>query len=368
MDTERGGAGEPPWWPNPDEHPAVAPPPGQQAAWTPPLPAHAPAPPALPRHRRRPIGRLVLAAVLSAALATGLGLTVAHRYAARSGPESVVRAFFSALAGGDAPAALALAENPPRGPWLTSAVLRRQLQAAAITGITVLASTRRDATATVRVRYELHYPDGAQQVSDTVRLVRHGSSWRLGRVAGQVRVTAAPAELGRLRLAGRRLPAAAVTLFPGALPLAADPPALRAVTVSGDRPVVRLADPSLAARARLTIPPALRAQAEQALDRLLARCLAAGSRDPLCPLPGTGRPIPGTLHGTARPIVGGSARIVLQRGGSGLLSIRARLTVRGSWQAWDYQNQVVTRRGDATVDLIARVASSQPAQAFWGSS
>lgn len=364
MDTERGGAGEPPWWPNPDEHPAVAPPPGQQAAWTPPLPVSAHAP-VLPRHRRRPIGRLVLAALLSAALATGLGLTAAHRYAARSGPESVVRAFFAALADGDAPAALALAENPPRGPWLTSAVLRRQLQAAAITGITVLASTRLEATATVRVRYELRYPDGAQQVSDTARLVRRGSSWRLSRVAGQVRVTAASADLGRLRLAGRRLPPAAVALFPGALPLAADPAALRAVTVPGDQPVVRLADPSLAARARLTIPPALRAQAEQALDRLVARCLAAGSRDPLCPLPVTGRPIPGTLHGTARPIVAGSARIVLQRGGSGVLSIRARLTVRGSWQAWDYQNQVVTRRGNATVDLAARVAPSRPAQAFW---
>ena len=370
MDAERGGAGEPPWWLNadqrPDEHPAIPPPPGQQAYRLAPLPlpADAPVPPAVPRHRRRPIGRLLLGALLCAALATGLGVATAHRYAARSGPESVVRDYFAALAAGAAPAALALAADPPSGRWLTSVVLRQQLQAAAITGIAVLGSTRAGTTATVRVRYQLRYPDGAREVTDTARLVRHGSSWRLSRVAAPVRVTADATDVGRLRLAGRRLPAAAVTMFPGALPLTADPPALRALVDSGDQPVVRLADPSLAVRARLTIPPALRAQAEQALDRLVARCLAAGSHDPLCPLPVGGRPIPGTLHGSARPIEPGSARVVLQRG---VLSVRARLTVQGSWQAWDYQNQVVARRGTATVDLAARVAPGRPTEAFWDS-
>jgi hypothetical protein len=129
--------------------------------------------------------------------------------------------------------------------------------------------------------------------------------------------------------------------------------------------VVRLADPTLAARARVVIPPRLRAQVVQAVDRLVARCLAAGSRNPLCPLPITGRPVPGTLHGSAPPIVAGDARIVLQRGSSGVLSVQARLTVRGSWQAWDYQNQPVARRGTAMVDLTARVSPSRPAEAFW---
>lgn len=364
MDTERGD-GEPPRWLHQDERPAEAPPPTAYRFPPLPLPAHVPVPPAVPRHRRRSIGPMLLAALLSAALTTGLGLTAAHRYTARSGPESVVRDFFSALADGDAPAALALADNPPRGPWLTSVVLRRQLQVAPIAGISVLGSTRLDTTATVRVRYELRYADGARQVSDTARLVRRGSSWRLSRVAGTVRVTAGSADALRLRLAGRRLPPAAVTLFPGALPLAADPPALQVVAGSDDRPAVRLADPSLAARARVAIPLTLRAQVVQAVDRLVARCLATGSRDPLCPLPVTGRPIPGTLHGSARPIVPGDARIVLQRGSSGMLSVRARLTVQGSWQTWDFQNQVVARRGSATVELTALVAPSRPAEAFW---
>lgn len=367
MATERGGPGDRPRWLDPDAYPAAPPAPPLTESWRPalPLPAHVPAPPPVPRHRRRPVGRLLLAALLCAALATGLGLTAAHRSAARSGPESVVRAFFQALADGDAPAALALADHPPDSPWLTSTVLGQQLRAAPITGISVLDSSRLETTATVRVRYQLRYPDGPREVTDTARLVRHGSSWRLVRVAGPVRVTAGSADAGRLRLAGRRLPPALVLLFPGALPLAVDPPALQAVAVSGELPVVRLAPDALVARARVSIPPALRAQAVQAVDRLVARCLAAGSRDPLCPLPATGRPIPGTLHGSARPLVPGGARIVLERGGSAVLSIRARLTVQGSWQVWDYQNQVVARRGTATVDLLARVASGRPADAFW---
>jgi subtilisin family serine protease len=99
----------------------------------------------------------VLAALLSAALATGFGLTAAHRFAARAGPESVARDFFQALAGGDAPAALALSDDPPDSPWLTSVVLGQQLRVAAITGISVLDSSRLDTTATVRVRYQLRY-------------------------------------------------------------------------------------------------------------------------------------------------------------------------------------------------------------------
>ncbi len=369
MATERGGSGEPPHWQNPEVPPAATPPPPRPDLRLPPLPlpGHVPVPPRVPRHRRPAVGRLVLAALLSAALATGLGLTAAHRFAARAGPESVARDFFQALADGDAPAALALADHPPDSPWLTSVVLGQQLRVAAITGISVLDSSRLATTATVRVRYQLRYSDGPREVTDTARLVRHGSSWRLARVAAPVRVTAG-SDAGRLRLAGRRLPPATVTLFPGALPLIADPPALRAIAVSGEPPVLRLAGQPLVARAQVTIPPALRAQAVRAVDRLVARCLAAGSRDPLCPLPATGRPVPGTLHGSARPIVAGSARIVLERGASGVLSVRARLTVLGSWQAWDYQNQVMARRGSTTVDLVARVAAGRPTDAFWAPS
>ena len=303
-------------------------------------------------------------------LAAGLGQAAADRYAARSSPESVARQYFQALADGDAPGALALADAPPRGQFLTSLVLRQQLRVAPLADIVVLRAATLGATATVEVRYRLLFGAGARPVADTARLVRRGSSWRMSRVAGAVTVSASSPAGDRVRLAGRRLSAAAVTVFPGALPLAADPPGLQVLahTSAGgpdDRPMIRLADTRLTARARVALSPGLREQAERAAQALLATCLAPASKDPLCPVPGSGRPVPGSLHGSAPAVATVNPRVELEQAGTGLISIRARVPVQGSWQVWDFENQVVQRRGRVTVVLNARVYLDRPTQAFW---
>lgn len=377
MSAEFGGAGAggPPRWPasGAPAPPPAAPPPD----WPPwqhrpvPLPWEAPTPPATAWRRRRGAGRWLLAALLSAVLAAGLGLAAGHRYAARSTPESVVRDYFDALADGNAPAALAYADAPPHGPYLTSLVLRQQLQVARFADVAVLRTSRVGATATVEVRYRLLFGSGARSVSDTARLVRRGSFWRMSQVAGTVSVSAAAPAAGRVRLAGQRLSAAAVTLFPGALPLAADPPALQVLvrtSAGGDQPMIRLADTRLAVQARLALSAQLRDQAERATQALLAGCLAAASKDPLCPLPGSTRPVPGSLHGSAPAIATVHPRIELEQAGSGVISVRARVPVQGSWKAWDFENQVVQRRGPVTIALSARVFLDRPSQAFWNPS
>lgn len=318
--------------------------------------------------------------MLSAVLAVVLGLMAVDRHAARSSPESVARSYFEALAAGDAPAALALAADPPRGPWLTSVVLGQQLRRAPLADISVRPATRRGSTATVEVRYRLLFGAGARPVADTARLTRRGSSWWMSRVASAVRVTAGSPGADRLRLAGRKLPAAAVPLFPGALPLAADPPGLQvraAGSTPGDQLMVRLADTQLLAEVGVSMSPALRAQVVQAVDRLLAGCLRSDSNDPLCPapgadrpasdrtLPGPDRPVPGSLRGSAPPIATVTPRIALASGEPGVVSVRARVPVQGSWKVWDFENQAVERRGKVTVEVSARVALDRPAVAFW---
>ena len=327
-------------------------------------------PPASPAHRRRGRVRWLLAALLSAALAAGLGLSAADRYTALSSPESVVRAYFGALADGDAPAALALADAPPHGPYLTGVVLRQQLRTATLADLTLAGTVTVGATATVEVRYRLLFGSGARPVSDTARLVRRGSSWRMSQVASTVWLTAGSPLAGRVRLAGRKLPATGVALFPGALPLAADPPALQVLarTPTGgpdDRPVVRLADARLSARAQVALSPQLREQAERATQALLAACLGGASKDPLCPLPGSDRPVPGTLHGSAPALATVRPRIGLEQAAGGVISVRAQLPVRGSWQVWDFENQVVRRNGPVTVTINARVFVDRPTQAYW---
>ena len=377
MNPELGGAGAggPPRWPDPapPSPPPTAPPP----AWPVrdhhpvPFPAAAPAPPpGPPAPRRRGWGRWLLAALLSAALAAGLGVAAANRYAAQSSPEAVVRQYFHALADGDAPAALALADAPPRGQFLTSVVLGQQLRVAPLADIAVLRTATAGATATVEVRYRLLFGSGARSMADTVRLVRRGSFWRMRRVTGTVSLSASSPAGDRVRLAGRKLSAAAVTLFPGALPLAADPPGLQVLarTSAGgpdDRPMIRLADTRLVARARVVLSPGLRQQAERAAQALLTACLAPASKDPLCPVPGSARPVPGSLHGSAPALGTVNPRIELEPSAAGMIIVLARVPVQGSWQAWDFENQVVQRRGRVTVVLDARVFLDRPTQAFW---
>ncbi|MDQ1738703.1 MAG: hypothetical protein QOE53_355 [Pseudonocardiales bacterium] len=378
MTSELGGAGAggPPQWPGSGPQPGALPPAAPPPVWPAwqqypvPFPADAPAPPVAQHRRRRRRGRWLLAALLSAVLAAGLGAAAGDRYAARSSPESVARTFFRALADGDAPAALAVADAPPHGPYLTSVVLQQQLQVARFADISVLRATRLGATATVEVRYRLLFGSGARSVADTARLVRRGSSWRMSRVAGTVSVSAGPPAADRVRLAGRKLPAAAVALFPGALPLAANPSALQVLarTSAGgaeDQPMIRLADTRLTAQAQVALTPRLREQAERATQTLLAGCLAPASKDPLCPVPGSARPVPGSLHGSAPAIAAANPRIELEQAASGVISVRAQVPVQGSWQAWDFENQVVQRRGAVTVALNARVFLDQPTRAFW---
>jgi hypothetical protein len=223
------------------------------------------------------------------------------------------------------------------------------------------------------VRYRLLFGSGARSVSDTARLVRRGSVWRLSRVAGAASVSAGSSAAGRVRLAGQKLSAAAVTLFPGALPLAADPPSLQVLARApaggaAERPMIRLADPHLVVHAQVSLSPELRKQAQRATQTLLAGCLAPASKDLLCPVPNTGRPVPGSLHGSGPAIADFDPRIALEQSAYGVIDVRAEVPVKGSWLAWDFENQVIRRRGSVNVLLDARVFLDRPTQAFWSPS
>lgn len=286
-------------------------------------------------------------------------MSAAHRYAAARGPGSVVRGYFQALADGNAPAALAFADVAPKGQFLTSVVLRQQLQAASLSDLSIVRTTRLGSTATVDVRYQLRFSSGTQAVTDSAQLIRRGSSWRLIKVAGTVSLAIQTAGADRLSFAGRPLPTAAVTLFPGALPLAVDSAALQVL----GQPMLRLADARTVARTAISLSPQLRGQVQRAVGKLLTDCLAATSNDPLCPVPDSGRPIPGSVHGQpAQPLASTDLRIELTEG---LIKVRAEVPVRASWKVWDFENQPVQRRGSTILNLRAQLALDQPTKAFW---
>ncbi|MFL6163693.1 MAG: hypothetical protein ACJ74U_15920 [Jatrophihabitantaceae bacterium] len=325
-----------------------------------PLPDTVPVPPT-PPPRRRPRRLIPLLGIgcLLAALVCG-AITVVQYRAERS-PAAVVRRYFAALAAGDAAVALGYAAVPARGDYLTASVLRQQLDRASLTGFTVLRSELAGDRGTVSVRYQLRFGTGPRQLTDIVPVVRRGSSWRLERVAASTELAVTSSGIDRLTLAGGTLPSAPVLLFPGALPLGTDNPA---VQIDG-QPALRLSPAQQSTEITVSLTDAAKTHLRQGLDRALASCLAGGSAQPNCPQAGDSRPVPGSLRGTALP-PRQPLRMSLDLGG--VVELAGTVTVRGSWQTWDFNNQAVRHTGDTDLDLHASASIAKLDSIYWSSS
>jgi len=313
------------------------------------------------RRRRR---TLLLGAVLSLVVAVTLGALALVRYQAGKGPQAIAGRYFAALSDGDAARALAYAASPPASALLTSTVLAEQLKIAPLTDVEVGQAAVDGDTATVDVRYRLAFHDGKQDVTDRADLVKAGSSWRLARVASTVRLDADPFE-SRLAFAGRPLPAAGPTdfvIFPGALPLTTG---AESVDITGHS-AVRLADRTLELPIHLEVSATARSRLVSALGSTLTACLSAPSAsgsNPLCPLPTSGRPVPGSMRGTlAAPLSADQTTIKLDASDPGHLDVDARVSVHGDWKEWDFNNQVVDKSGTATVRAYAQAAVTDPSK------
>lgn len=339
------------------DQPAPAPPP---PGWTPAaylLPTEVPPPPAAPT---RPKSRrwLLLLGIGCLLLALLSGLLAVAQYRRDQSAQTVVRRYFTALAAGDAAAALGYAAVPPRGSYLTAEVLREQLRLAPLTDLVVQGSQLSDGRGTVSVSYRLRFTDGDEQLTDTVPVLRDGSSWRLGRVAVATQLAVTSPGEDRLTLAGGRLPSGPVLLFPGALPVGTDNPAIQ---VDG-RPSVQLGPADRAtSELSLSLTAAARDELRHGLSSALAGCLA-GNPAPDCPDAGDSRPVPGSLRGSALPM---SQPLQINLGIGGVIQLAGTVTVRGSWQVWDFNNQPVRRTGDTVLDLHASASIADLNTIYW---
>ena len=326
-----------------------------------PLPPHAPLPPPVPgRSKSR---RWLLVAGVGCLLAAVLfGALTAAQYRRDQSPQTAVRRYFAALAAGHAAVALGLAANPPRGSYLTDAVLRQQLQLAPLADLTVQNTALSGGQGVVSVRYLLRFAGGDQQVTDSVPVVRRGSSWRLARVATEAQVSITSTGADRLTLAGGRLPTGSVLLFPGALPLGTDN---RAVQVDG-RPSIQLGPADRqTSEVGVSLTDAAKSSLQASLDHALASCLTDSSAEPDCPVAGDSRPVPGSLRGTVLPT---DRPLQINLGMNGRVELAGTVTVRGSWQDWDFNNQPVRHTGDTDVDLHASASVADLRTIYWSRS
>ena len=325
------------------------------AAWTP--------PPVIGKPRRR--RKLLVLAVMVGLGAATTGVLAYRDIADSNSPSTIVGNYYAAVASGDAPEALAYAENPPSSPYLTSTVLKQQLALAPMRDVRVGTVAVHGDSATVDVSYHLAFADTTHDVSDQVALLRHGSSWRLAAVAAPIAVSPSTENADRVMLAGRPLRTTMRTdLFPGALPVTTD---TDAIVVRGD-PAVSLANAGAATelQVEVAVSPARRSQVITALTAALNKCLAANSTDVRCPLPSVDRPVPGSLHGSlVTPFSADSLYVTPADEGRGILQVSGEVQVKASWKAWNFNNIAVPDSETVAVKVKATTALDQPDTIYW---
>lgn len=342
------------WAPPPPRRPVAA----QPVQWHP----DAPVPPP-PRSRLVRRKRLLLASVLCSVVALVLGALTVSRFQDAHSPRRVVAQYFTALRSGNAADALALAATVPKGEYLTEVVLKQQLAIAPLTDLVIDRPQVHGRSATVPVSYRLGFSSGTKQVTDTVQLVAHGSSWRLSKVAVSIHLSTAGSGSERLTFAGRALPAKPVLVFPGAAPVATDNAAIEEV----GQPIASLVDDGADVGLAAEITDTAAARLDKSLSAMLSDCLNGVSKDPNCPVPDEARPIPGTLRGVesagSKP-----AKAELATSGDGKINLSADVTIEGSWQDWDFNNQTVGKTGKAQVELHAVASVSDLNTVYWAAS
>lgn len=332
--------------------------PGRPAPPAPPQPA--PPQPANPNEVRAPRGRHLLfglGIVLAVAL-IAVGAVVGIRgYRASVGPEGAARGYFTALARGDAPTALAYGTVPGgQRTLLTSAVLQRQLRVAPIRRVTVGDVTQRGNTAQARIAYDLAFAGDPQHVSTTLKLHRANGDWRLDAVAV---ATQFQTDTAQDRVVGvGPVPADGISVFfPGALPLSMDTSLLRLSPQSdhaeiGAQPSINVVVEASAIGKTL---------ARAAVTKALTQCLnGAGANT--CPQP-TERYVPGSLRGSVTS--GSSSLGVSVNDAAGVLQVSGTVSVTGTYRRLTFANRAVAGRGTVRLPVAAKTYATTPLRVVW---
>jgi hypothetical protein len=313
----------------------------------PPTPAQ---PPPQPLRRR---GLFWVAVLASLVALVGGGLVTVQAWRSESAPETSVVDYFDALARGDAAAALALGDVPPGVPttYLTREVLQASLEIAKISNVRVLAVERAGRTATVTLQYQLDYPNGPSTVTDAVRTVRQGRNWRLRNAAAPVHLRVVSGR-ARMSIAGAWVPEHEVLFFAGALPVRLDTEYLdlgqQVVHLHGTVP----------SKLQPRVSPAGRQAVTAAIAAMVTSC-ARGPASPQCPPPDDARVrlVPRSLHGK---VSSSHLEIAADPDKNGRLHVTGTVTVTGSYQELDFDNQPGRKSGPLKLTIDAQCYAKDP--------
>ena len=303
-------------------------------------------------------------AACAAGVLTLAGVVVAVAgYFTSAGPGQVVRDYFAALSRGDARAALGYGTLPD-GPreLLTGPVLRAQQQVGRIGPVSVIAIDQGHDTASVSVHYAITFaPDtNPNVVDDQVRMIKHGRSWRLTETAVPVDLTLKTAQ-HRASVAGAVIPTGRPLVFPGAVPIAFDAPALK---IAEPGRIVRFVDTKRHAL-EVTVSPDAQQMVSGAVSVALRKCLDSKDPDPLCPMPTSGRAVPGTVRGDVNSKIL-NLRVTVASDTDGRIDVSGGVHVTGSYTELTFDNQQASKPLNGSVLVIRAHASARtPTEIVW---
>jgi hypothetical protein len=300
-------------------------------------------------------------AVCAACLLTLAGTVVAVTgYFTSTGPGRVVRNYFAALSRGDARAALGYGVLPD-GPreLLTGPVLRAQQQVGRISPVSVIAVNQDHETATVSVHYAITFASDTTVVGDHVTVIKHGRTWRLAQTAVSVDLTLKTAQ-HRASVAGAVVPAGRLLVFPGAVPIAFDAPALQ---LAAGR-IVRF-DQSKRPALEVAVTSVGQQMVSDAVAAAVRNCLGSADPDPLCPMPTGGRAVPGTVRGAVDDEIP-DLTVTVASDADGRIEVTGQVPVTGSYAQLTFDNQRAAKQVNRyPLAIRAHASALTPNEIVW---
>ena len=286
--------------------------------------------------------------LLAAALVVGGGAYAYAGYRDSEGADGAVRGYLHALARGDAPAALSYGTVPAGShAFLTSSVLKQQLRLAPMRDITIGGDVAAGTGTRVPFSYNLAFGRGELHVDDAVVVTKVDGHWRLATVVANVQLQLAGAQ-NRTSLAGAAVPAGAVLLFPGALPIDFDTPYLQ---VSQADEAVSLNHP-IGYVVGVELTKAGQSIVTQHLTTLLTACGRGGAGAVArCPVP-SAEFVPGSMSGTLRSNPS-SLSLDVDTSADGLIDVTGIASFTGTYRELDFDDVSHTRKGTVSVPFSA---------------
>jgi hypothetical protein len=164
----------------------------------------------------------------------------------------------------------------------------------------------------------------------------------------------------RASVAGAVVPAGRLLVFPGAVPIAFDAPALQ---LAAGR-IVRF-DQSKRPALVVAVTSVGQQMVSDAVAAAVRNCLGSADPDPLCPMPTGGRAVPGTVRGAVDDEIP-DLTVTVASDADGRIEVTGQVPVTGSYAQLTFDNQRAAKQVNRyPLAIRAHASALTPNEIVW---